>query len=168
MPLIFSYLFICVIIILRSFSFQIKPVSGTPLYNKCISKYMSQGDQFEDDNKSIKKKRSGHTTALAGMQLYRKFTVFAELEENKRWDKDDIIMKEFAPLARLGKPIPHHLIDALNAKVALSSNEAARKAHSGALWIAYTNNEVDAINKEQTDRLQSKDNPIRTIWARQV
>ena len=58
--------------------------------------------------------------------------------------------------------------DALNAKVALSSNEAARKANSGALWIAYTNNEVDAINKEQTDRLQSKDNPIRSIWARQV
>jgi len=101
-----------------------------------------------------------------GLRLWHSFKKFAELEENKRWDEKEVVMSNFAPLARLGKPIPKEILDELNSRVVLSNKEASLRADPGALWICYSNAEVDNINKEQTAVLENKGNLKYKIWAK--
>lgn len=101
-----------------------------------------------------------------GLQIWRSFHVFAELIENQRWEKEEVVMAEFAPLARLGSVIPNRLLDKLNERVMLSNIEASRKAHRDALWLCYSNEEVSEINKEQTDLLRMQGQQKYTIWAK--
>jgi len=100
------------------------------------------------------------------LRLWHSFKKFAELEENKRWDEKEVVMSNFAPLARLGKPIPKEILDELNSRVVLSNKEASLRADPGALWICYSNAEVDNINKEQTAVLENKGNLKYKIWAK--
>ena len=101
-----------------------------------------------------------------GLEIWRSFNVFAELIENQRWEKEEVVMAELAPLARLGRVIPDHLLDKLNERVMLTNVEASRKAHRNALWICYSNEEVGEINKEQTNLLRTQGEQKYTIWAK--
>ena len=129
--------------------FQIQAVCATPLY--------------ESDSKALNKPE-----VQEGLKLWHAFKKFAELEENKRWDKHEVIMSKFAPLARLGKQIPKELLDEINSRVVLSNKEASLRADPEALWICYSNAEVDEINKEQTIMLEKKGKQKYTIWAKYV
>ena len=77
-------------------------------------------------------------------------------------------MSKFAPLARLGKQIPKELLDEINSRVVLSNKEASLRADPEALWICYSNAEVDEINKEQTTVLEEKGKQKYKIWAKYV
>ena len=118
---------------------------------------------YESDSKALNKPE-----VQEGLKLWHAFKKFAELEENKRWDKHEIIMSKFAPLARLGKQIPKELLDEINSRVVLSNKEASLRADPEALWICYSNAEVDEINKEQTAVLEEKGNQKYKIWAKYV
>jgi len=54
----------------------------------------------------------------------------------------------------------------VNQNVVLSLDEANEKANPGALWLAYTNDEVAIMNAQQTQRFIKNGAASYVLWAR--